>query len=139
MKGEDHGDDELVVIGSDAESDGCAVVYSGDDASGDEDDVGSDASSGASVSELKAKYAATFLRLASSGPATLATGGGPRTHNHRPPLWQDEYFTIADKEDGVIQARVRGTYYRSMSQGGMGSEANTNQTMAKQVHPHRFG
>ena len=64
--GEDQHEDDLVVVGSDAESDGgCKVVYSGGESeSDDEDDAGSDASSEASVTDLKENVKNMFLRMA---------------------------------------------------------------------------
>ena len=52
--GEDQHEDDLVVVGSDAESDGgCKVVCSGGESeSDDEDDAGSEASSDANVTDL---------------------------------------------------------------------------------------
>ena len=131
MKWESKDDDDLVVIGSDVESDHRAVVYSGDDTS---DDGESGTSSDASVSELKKKYQENFLMLAPVMPAanTPASSGGPRAHNDRSPLWEDTFFTIPDKDAEFIMIRVRSMYYASISQSGP-------QVMSKQVMPDRFG
>ena len=66
--------------------------------------------------------------------AKLATGSGGR--NTRPPLWCNDYFTIADRDAsvGYLQARVRILYKSPMMTGGMG-----NATLTKLLYPRDFG
>ena len=79
-----------------------------------------------------------FLRMA---PATAvnakpATGGGHGPCTQRPPLWNDEFFWIADGTAEFIQVRVRRQYNRPVMHGGMGGGTAT---MTKLIHPREFG
>ena len=138
--GEDQSDDDLVVIGSDAESDGrCKVVYSGGESeSDDDDDAGSDASSEASVGNLKENVKKMILRMAPAAAvhARPATGGGHGPGTKRPALWSDDFFWVADNTAEYIQVRIRGQYNVPADLGGMGG---SRATMTKLVHPFEFG
>ena len=135
---EGYDDDELVVIGSDDESDGgCKVVCSGGE-SGDEDesDNSSDASV-ASVSELKKSVTKAFLRMA---PATAVPGSlGERlavrgSRDVKPALWKDEYFWIADGATDYVHVRVRTAHNAPMLPRGLGMAS-----ISKQIQPTEFG
>ena len=132
-------DDELVVIGSDDESDGgCKVVCSGSE-SGDEDesDNSSDASV-ASVSELKKTVTKAFLRMAAAtavpgslGEERFAVRG---SRDVKPPLWSDEYFWIADGATDYVHVRVRTAHSAPMLPQGLGMAS-----ISKRIHPTEFG
>ena len=134
----DGGEADPVVVGCDADPDEeCAVVCSGDE-SEEEDaaDVGSDTSEDGGTKE---KVLNMISQLAPSGPSTMrakpATGGG-RLSTRGPPLWSNEYFTIADTDAsaGYLQARVRVLYNTPVVGGGMGDAKLT-----KLVRPREFG
>ena len=115
------------------------VCSGGESDEEDEADVGSDTSEDSgTVTDLKAKVINMTSKMAPAGPstmsATLATGSGGR--NTRPPLWCNDYFTIADRDAsvGYLQARVRILYKSPMMTGGMG-----NATLTKLLHPCDFG
>ena len=128
------------MLGSDAEFEDVPVVCTDDD-SNDEDDAGSDTSSDDSVTDLKEQINRKFLKMTPAGPAALsekpATCGGPSACTQRrglPPLWYDEYFTVADGAADFVQVRIRKQYNRPVLQGGMGMAA-----MSKLVNPCDFG
>jgi hypothetical protein len=135
-------DEDLVVVGSDCESDGGGFVCSGDEAS-DEDSYGSgDASSDEEdVADLKARVTKTFLKMqpANAMPGSVieqpATGGAQ--HSGKAALWQDEYFWIADTTSEFIHAKVRSQWKAGPD--GLGSAAGTKAPMSKQVTPRDFG
>ena len=122
-------DGVLVVLGSDAESDGCKAVDTDEETSRDSalssesnEDSDSDVDPKAL---LKANVANTFLKLVSApvvkAPATGVSVRDP-TNKRRglPSLWHDEYFWICDTATDFLHVKIRREHHHSMV--GLGTD-----------------
>ena len=112
------------------------VCSGGESDEEDETDDGSDTSEdGGTKEKVLTMISKSALSLPSTMRAKPATGGG-RLSKGGPPLWSNEYFTIADTDasGGFLQARVRVFYKSPVVTGGMG-EAK----LSKLLHPCTFG
>lgn len=103
-------------------------------------DVDSDTSSpDASVTDVKAKVANVFLKIAPT-PAAIdekpATGGPSQTFRRRGviPMWRDDYFWVCASTADFLHVRVRSQFGRTLEESGMGKSR-----MSKQVTPRDYG
>ena len=131
-------DDEppLKVVGSDVEESGCEKVVDTDDESDGDSALCSDTGDESeSDTDLKAKVAKSFLRIAPAPVPTKTPPPAGASLNPRrivPPLWHDDYFWVRDgTADDLLQIRVRGEHYGGMVDG--------TSPMSKQIKPSEYG